>query len=737
MQDVDGLNVAAVVALFALASFVGAGLLFLVQPMVAKMVLPLYGGSPAVWNTSVLFFQAVLLAGYGYSHLSTRRLGLRLQPRVHLATLVAPLAVLPIALPSWAPPRAGTPTALWLLGVLGVAVGLPFLVVSTTGPLLQRWFSVTGHPRARDPYFLYAAGNAGSLLALLGYPLVVERALSLGQQARLWTGGYVVFAVLIAACALQLSRRTSAPTRAPAPGPTDAAPPSERVAWPRRARWVLLAFVPSSLMLGVTTYISTDLAAVPLLWVVPLSLYLVTFIVAFGRPPAHDAAPGSRVAAGLVLALVIVMTEQLVPVTAVAVALHLAAFTAIALVAHRRLAADRPGPEQLTEFYLLVSVGGVLGGAFNSLVAPTVFDRVLEYPLVVAAALVLTVARGVPTVLTRRYGRMGSVVWGLAPVGLVVIVTRAARDTALAGRVLPAVAVLAAAVAAGWLAARRPVPFVVGVVGLLAVTEGPPPSNVVTDRTFFGVYRVYEADGRRFFMHGVTAHGSQRLGAARPAEPETYYTRSGPAGAVLETLSPQPLADEVAIVGLGTGALAAYGRPGQTITYYEIDPAVVDVAEDPRHFTFLADSRARVEVEVGDGRLRLQEAPPDRFGLMVFDAFSSAAIPVHLLTDDAVSLYRRKLRPGGVLLFHVSNRHLDLGPVLAATAARQGLAGLQRTDHALDEATGHLPSRWALLAEDPAALDPWRADTRWAPLGDRQVLWTDDFSNVVTVLGWR
>ncbi|MDP9386370.1 MAG: hypothetical protein M3Q48_00190 [Actinomycetota bacterium] len=726
------------VALFALASFVGAGLLFLVQLMVAKTVLPLYGGSPAVWNTAVQFFQAVLLGGYGYAHVTTRRLGLRRQPWVHLAALPVPLAVLPIKLPAWATPRDGTEPALWLLGVLIVAVGLPFLLVSTTGPLLQRWFAATDHPRASDPYFLYAAGNTGSLLALLAYPLAVEPALTLRQQATLWSLGYLVFAALIVACALALRRR-GAPNEAAVASSNESDDVGARpVTGRRRAYWMALAFLPSSLMLGVTTYISTDIAAVPLLWVLPLSLYLLTFIVAFGRARPLSRTAGTSMLGGLVVVLALTMTGLVKLPTAATLALHLLVFVIVALVAHTRLAQDRPGPARLTEFYLLISVGGVLGGMFNGLVAPVVFTRLVEYPLVIAGALLLAVRRGTPGFLFRRYGRLGSVAEAVLPAGVLVIVLMTVRAPALERPLAVTLACVVAAAVIGWLAARRPTPVAVAVIGILALATLRPETSVLTDRTFFGLYRVFDDGDRRVLVHGVTVHGSQELSERRRREPQTYYARQGPAGRVFAAYGDQPVADRVAIVGLGTGALAAYGRPGQSMTIYEIDQAIVDIARDPGYFTYLSDTASEVDVVVGDGRLGLAATRDAAFGLMVFDAFSSDAIPVHLMTNGTVELYRRKLEPGGLLLFHISNRHLELEPVLAGIARRQGLAGMVSTDATGDPATGRTPSKWVVLAADPEMLDPLREQGGWEPVGRGDaVMWTDDFSDVVSVLAWR
>ncbi len=382
------------VILFGAASFLGAALLFLVEPMLAKLVLPAYGGSPTVWNTCTLFFQALLLAGYAYVHVSTRRLGRRRQPWLHLALLVLPLVVLPIGLPDDTAPPTDADPALWLLRVLLLAAGLPFILLATTGPLLQRWFSWTGHRRAEDPYFLYAASNAGSVVGLLGYPFVVEPTVGLASQTRWWSIAYVGFALLVAACGVVAgiaSRRT--PERSPADDPVagERAPaPSMRT----RLGWVAVAFVPSSLMLGVTTHVSTDIAAIPLFWTVPLAVYLATFVVAFGRSSRTQPRLAALLASALVLPVMLGLTGVLdLPVWG-SVALDVALLAAAGLAAHGRLAATRPAVAHLTGFYLLVSLGGALGGLLNGLLAPVIFDRPWEYPLVVALVPALAVGMG-------------------------------------------------------------------------------------------------------------------------------------------------------------------------------------------------------------------------------------------------------------------------------------------------------------------------------------------------------
>ncbi|MDP8930858.1 MAG: fused MFS/spermidine synthase, partial [Actinomycetota bacterium] len=660
------------VLLFGVASFLSAGLLFVVQPMVGKLVLPLFGGSPAVWNTAMLFFQSVLLAGYAYAHVSTRWLGLRRQPLVHVVALLVPLLVLPIALPSRASAPEGVEPALWLLYVLVLVVGAPFLLVSTSGPLLQRWFSATDHRRAGDPYFLYAAGNAGSLLALVAYPLVVEPSLSLADQRELWSVGYGVFVLLAVACVVALHRRR-APTAGGGSARAYLSARGAPVALRRQLAWVGLAFVPSSLMLGVTSFASTDIAAFPLLWVIPLALYLATFIVAFGQRRPSVWLGAARLLPALLLAVALIMAGQAASLPAIfQIVLHLLFFTAVALVAHGRLAADRPEPAKLTHFYLLVAVGGALGGLFNGLLAPVIFDDVIEYPLVIAASVFLLIGLRHrehpprPAPLPQR-AFTGAVVIGV-PWFLQQVAERLASGATLVivGVLLAALGVVAV------VAARRPAAFAIGMSLVLAPIIPFTGDALHTERTFFGVARVHAQGDRHVLVHGTTIHGWQDRRPDHLTVPQSYYERSGPIGDVFAAYGAQPLADEVGLIGLGTGGLAAYGRAGQTLTFYEIDHAIVDIATDPALFSFVSDTPAEVEIVVGDGRLALADAAPDRYGLIIVDAFSSDAIPVHLMTSEAFDLYRSKLAPGGVIVFHISNRHLDLEPVVAGIARRQG-----------------------------------------------------------------
>ncbi|MGI5225323.1 spermidine synthase [Actinoallomurus sp. CA-142502] len=718
------------VVVFTLTTLMAASLLFTVEPMVAKMLLPIYGGSPMVWNTSMLFFQVALLLGYTYAHLSQRLLGARWQPLVHIPLVVVPLLVLPMSLPGWAVSGGSAPVALWLLLVLTAVVGAPFAVLSTIGPLIQRWYSWAGLPRSKDPYFLYAASNVGSMLALLAYPFLIEPAADLEAQARWWALGYRVFVVLVVACVLIIRFRSSrTPAEASAEEETATEEAAERITWRRRLRWLGLAFIPSSLMLGATTHISTDIAPVPLMWVVPLALYLATFIIAFGSKKHRWLSHTVTIAA--LSAAVIPWTLFIIGPDFIGILLALALVLVAGLACHGLLAKDRPNPRRLTEFFLIISLGGAFGGAFNTLVAPVVFNWTAEFPLVVTSLAVLPI-------LLRRMD--ATTRWNLpgAAVSVKAFVV-AAPLVLLAGTIvlrlgassfLPAVLVIGVP----WcvLAIRRPRMMAIGVaLSTVLLLWYRMPTDSIRMRTFFGNYHVYmDGSGRRMFGHGSTVHGFQFTGGPLRTTPVAYFGRSGPFGDLFTAYGER--SSRVAIVGLGTGVMAAYGHQGQTMDFYEIDPVVLRIASN--WFSYLTDSKADVNAIVGDGRLELEKVPDGSYGMIVLDAFTSDSVPPHLLTYEALQLYTRKLAPGGVLAFNVTNRSLDLAPMLAATARAAGLASMTGNG-AEDPQKIYYHSRWVAIARKDADLRPLRAKSwRWHTPPAGGPVWTDAHSSLFGVL---
>jgi spermidine synthase len=735
-------------ALYTVTMFFSAALMFSVQPLFARLALPLLGGSPSVWNTALVFYQATLLAGYLYAHVSTRLLGVRRQALLHTAVLLVPFLVLPIGIaPDWTPPTDANPIP-WLLALLAAIVGLPFFAVSATAPLLQQWFAALRLPSSGDPYFLYAASNAGSFFALLAYPLTVEPLISLSVQARWWTFGYAILVLLIGVSALSLRRVTD-----PVPAVRKAGVSSTLRDWlPRRLRWLLLALIPSSLMVAVTTHVSMELAAIPLLWIVPLSIYLLTFVLVFARrPPSHRffvrALP--IVALAVTYTLVLKASEPL----GFVLALHLVLLFAAAMVCHGELARDRPPADDLTEFYLWMAGGGVLGGMFNALVAPLMFRSVVEYPLMmVAALLVAPLGRPGPATAKEdesaapgwraRSATMSSVVLDVALAAAVAVLTVALVAAMERTDLMPRTKSLIAFGVPALLTfrfSRRSLRCALSIAAILIVSAhaGESQGQVLhAERTFFGVHRVtIESTGAfRQLLHGRTMHGRQSLSPDQRHEPIGYYGRSGPVGQLF-TIVRRPA--RVAVVGLGNGSLAAYAIPAEPWTFFEIDPAVQRIASDARWFTYLADAGGSIRIVLGDGRLSLARSV-ERYDVIFLDAYSSEAIPVHLLTREALQVYLSRLAPHGLIVFNTSNRHFNLVPAVAALAHDAALECRVRADPADDPSDvnhANTPSEWAVIARTAADLGSLVSDPRWQNVTrTTATVWTDDHSNILSAL---
>lgn len=698
-----------VVGAFVAASLLGSTLLFLVQPLVGRLLLPRAGGSASLWNTAMVFFQVTLLIGYLTAHVGVRALGVHRHRVVHLALLLTPVLVLPLAVPDgWT--LDADRAVLGTLAVLAVMVGLPFLALSTASPTLQRWFADTGHPAADDPYFLYAAGNVGAIGSLLGYPLIIEPRLGLGAQTWLFTGMYLAFVAATAVCAL-LTRPHAGRERLAL-----AAATVDPLRWHRRARWVGLAAVPTALLLGVTRHLATDIASFPLLWALPLVLFLLSFVIAFGDRSER------RIPA---LSVGVRATSVLVPLTLLGgsftstLVVHLGWFFAAATLAHLRLAADRPPVHHLTEFYAWISVGGALGGGIVALAAPMAFDRVWEYPLAIVAALALTDApRGARLrAVGRRYAMVGAVA--------VVALLGVAALLRLDGQLQPVAVAMAGAGAVAFVVLRERWAAALAMVAMVTVVAVLDPADVVRrERSFFGTYEVHRTEQGLELVSGTTVHGREVAGVDTPT---AYYHPLGPLGEVFATTEPAA----TAVIGLGVGEIAGYATPGDRTVFYEIDPVVVDIARDTSLFTHLQRTAGEVEILVGDGRILVEEST-DTFDLLVVDAFSSDAIPVHLLTLEAVEVYRA--RTDGPIAFHISNRYFDLEPVLGRIATDLGMDAWIRRYRPDSEARaiGASSTDWVLLtpAGTTAPGPTWRAARADGSL------WTDDYSDLLGTLRW-
>jgi hypothetical protein len=721
----------ALAPVFATALFTSAALLFWVQPLIAKMLVPLLGGAASVWNTCMVFFQALLLAGYAYALLISQKLSLRNQAIVHALLLLAAGLVLPFTISTRA--LASLPTQSspipWLLTTLLITIGPPFLLLSATAPLLQRWFSHSTHRSARDPYFLYAVSNAGSMLALLGFPFLLEPAFAIKTQSWIWAAGYAVLVVFVMTCAIVLQSRRAAP-----PVPAHVDEPVVKIESAQRVEWVLLAFVPSSLMLGVTTYIATDVASVPLIWIIPLALYLLTFILAFANKQIIKLHVTSIVFPVALLVLGTFMILQPRVTTWVTIALHLLVFFFAALVSHQRLAQSRPHVSKLPEYYLWIAVGGVLGGIFNALVAPLVFSMPFEYPAaIVLACLVRPITTQENT--TRSWMRITFplIIFSLT-FGLALTVPRfgfpARMETGLV-LLLPLMVCFA-------FSFRRPLVFALSFAAFLFAAipyVNAQVQTLTTMRNFFGVWRVTTSRNDQFrrLYHGSTVHGIQMNDEARKCEATSYYHKDGPVGQILEIYNGKPVVRPVAATGLGAGTLGTYSREGQEWDFYDIDPSIVAIASDPRYFTFFSDcTKGSHRVILGDARLRLKEAPAGKYGLLLMDAFSSDSVPAHLLTTEAMDLYRSKLSDDGMLAFHISNRYLNLEPLLSGLSHRAGFSAFIRKDEERG-VIGKYPSVWIVMARNDSMLGTIASDSRWRRV-EGDIVWTDDFSNILSLL---
>ena len=706
--------------------FVNALLLFLVQPMFAKLLLPRFGGSPAVWTTCMLFFQSALLAGYAYSHSLVKLRRPWQQAAVHLIVMSLPILTLPIAVANIS--TDGEPITS-VLRLSSISVGAPFFALATSAPLLQRWFASANNRVPIDPYFLYAASNIGSFASLVLYPTLIEPALALSTQTRVWSIGYSTAVLLTVACAVAMWRRADGE-----PVPAAAAAGTEHVTWGRRLRWIALAFVPSSLMLAVTAYLTTDVAAVPLLWVIPLALYLITFVATFSTYAAPVVAVCRRFFPLILLYLTWQLTSETQLPLSVTAATHLGAFVVMAMLCHGALADDRPATSHLTDFYLSLAVGGALGGLFNSLLAPVLFDSVVEYPIALASGIVLlTFQPGTKPLLSgRRWWLQPAIVATLTVIGLSV----PASGLRLA---LITWGFLLAAVLVSYSVSREHRRFGFCVLLMLAVYAAVGGRAYVdvayASRTFFGTYRVVSGDDPPSYtlLHGTTIHGRQKVGSS---EPLTYYYPNSVVAQIWES-RPAGTSNSVGAVGLGIGTLASYARPGEQWIFYEIDPEVERIARDPRYFTHLARCGNRCQVVIGDARLTLQQRS-DMHDVIVLDAFSSDAIPIHLLTREAMEVYFSRLKPDGILAIHISNQHLNLRPVVAGVMGALGFVGRAQLQETADRSRGEYGSHWAVLARSADALGTLATDARWTELRpDEARVWTDDFSNVWSVIRWK
>ncbi|MDD5461597.1 MAG: fused MFS/spermidine synthase [Methylococcales bacterium] len=728
------------IVLFAGTLFISASLMFVLQPLFGKILLPLLGGSPAVWNTCMVFYQSILFLGYLYAHTISTRFSQHHQIQIHAIIILISFLALPVALPENSiPPTDSNPTA-WLLWTLFLAIGLPYFVVSTTAPLIQKWFANAGHHTSHDPYYLYAASNTGSLIALLSYPFLLEPAIGLANQKAYWSVGYLILSLFIAGCALVLWK-----TR----GNTISAQDSdlkENISPKRKLQWLALAFVPSSLLLGLTNFISTDIASVPLLWIIPLTLYLLSFIIVFSKwnDKIHPLMVKLQPIVLLPFIAYAFINPADLPYWAYLV-LHLLAFFFAIMVCHGELAKDRPHTHYLTTFYLIMSFAGMLGGMFNTFVAPFIFNGIYEYPIMIVAALLLRPG----TIASLNKGLLLQII---APALLIItgFILYANIDNLLEYFDACVISLIILTFLT-FLLRSRPVAYALltgAIIFLSLGLHGLSSHTLYQERTFFGVLAVRESvltnehnqpEKYHELFHGTTKHGAQRLAANLAKTPLTYYSRPGPMGQLFKEFDNTNQNWTIGVVGLGAGALACYAKDQQNWTLYEIDPLVIDIASNANYFNYLKLCSYNTTMRVGDARLSLEKEPDQKFDLLVMDAFSSDSVPTHLLTREALQLYFKKLKPNGILAFHITNRHLLLKKVLSIHAEHLHFAALIQEFKPQQDIPLVVATDWVVMANNTQTLTPLSLSRlgNWQkmPLYFDMKPWTDDFTNIVSI--WK
>ena len=710
-----------------------AVLLFSLELWAGRRVLPVCGGTPGVWTTTLCFFTGILFLGYLYAHLVAVRLAPRTGALVQLGIALLAVVLVLVAPADVSVLRVdGMPDAINVLLVLVVVAGAAGFLLSTTTPLLSAWFGGRGD----DPWWLYAASNGASFLALLAYPFVVEPLLGLTAQRYGLVAGLVGYAVALAWIA-RGAGRTASPATATATA--SEATPTRR----RMAVWLAAAAVPAGLLSATTNVLQTDLVAAPFIWVGPLAVYLLSFVVAFSARGRRALPWVDRLVPAAAALLWIPFIHPAGWLPAAILLVELASFLVIAIAVHGRLAMDRPDPAHLTRFYLVLSGGGVLATAFVALLSPVLFPAFYEYPILIVLGLAML------AVLEGKRGawlpdrshpahELVALAWRLVPFGVVaaVLLATMGSEPLTVGYIAIPVAVGAIAVAIGGsariLALATPIAIVIAFIG--SAPSADTVRTIYQGRTFFGELAVLETSLLHAEVSGTTLHGVE-FTDGRAMGPTTYFASSGPLGDVFSDLRTRASSPTIGVVGLGAGTTAAYAKPGDSMTFYEIDEAVVRLAYDPAYFTYLRDAAAPPQVVVGDGRLSLRAVAPGTYDLLILDAFTSDAVPPHLLTVEAIQTYMRTLKPGGVVAFNVSNRYYDLAPLVGATAHAAGFDAVTRSylpDAAHTQSEGATSSTWVIVGS-AADLARFTA-TGWLPLGPGGPVLTDDYPDLLRSL---
>jgi hypothetical protein len=734
--------------LYPATTFLSAALLFTLQPLFAKMLTPLMGGSPAVWNTALVFYQAALLLGYFYAHILATRFAPRMQLYIHAAVLLFGLVFLPIRVSDLVgEPNVANPVG-WTLAALALSLGGPIVAISATAPLIQSWRARLGD--AVDPYRLYAASNLGSFIALAAFPFLIEPMIGAKAQAIVWTVGYVILAIGLVSAIQAVPPSSQAPREAA----------SGQTSWADRAKWVFFAAPPSALLVAVTTHLSTDVASVPLIWIPPLALFLLTFIIAFsawGDKMAELASPLKFMVIFLLAAIMAAGIDQ----DLIGFGIHLLAFFLIVLCCHLELAARRPEPARLTEFYLWMSLGGVLGGAAAALLAPILLNTTLEYQIALAAALAVGAwSRGdlkytLPAValaiaaalLYRNLYEVALWLEAHVPVGAQDGTTETPFWFGLLAVWRPefAAAIFCSVMAAAAIMAQRSALIVAAIGGLaliLPLVDKDGDDIKFRERSFFGVLEIEDSgkapDGWRFLSHGTTLHGVMSLNPARNREPMSYYWRETPIGALyLEASAAKPTDLHAGVIGMGMGSTTCYAQPGQKWKIFEIDDDVIKAATDPNLVGFINRCAPDIEIIRGDARLKMKQQPNDWFDILLVDAFSSDAIPTHMVTKEAIALFMSKMSKDGVLIVHISNRYLDLGTIVSDAANDLGFAVMEgNRDGEASNPNADTGVRAVIIAKSQARLDRYRGNPMWTMIGPsaQSKPWTDDHTDILRAL---
>jgi len=734
------------VPLFSATLLLSALLLFTIQPIFTKMILPYLGGAPQTWNTSILFFQTCLLAGYAYAHGTSRYLNIKTQAALHLILLITFVFILPIAIPEDCTPPAGNDPTLWQIILMVTVVGGPFFVVSCSAPMLQHWFSKTDHINAHNPYFLYSTSNIGSLSGLLLYPLLIEPLMTTSTQSYNWMYGYIALIILTSLCAFLIWKYKES-SHNQSNNNEDVKISDDSVTTKQRIKWIILSFIPSTLMLGVTTHITTEIASVPLFWVLPLALYIGTFVIVFARKPlftSNQIMLASGISVTLLCAQHIAFKDiHNYPITMIT--LPLGVFFLLSLACHTSLAESRPTAKRLTEFYLIMSFGGALGGFFNAIIVPNYFIVPIEYPLMFAAAVLVryinvpkhsfsTIIKGLKENTASYISLNNFLIIGFPIV--ISIIGKIINENSKIEWLCAALFFLSSL-----LLINRRWAFGLIIIPIMFFSNVIMPKNLIhIDRSFFGVIRINETKKERTLMHGSTTHGSQPK--ANPLVKVSYYGNTSPASDLFSVIGTGTGAltgkQRVAVMGLGIGVTACYTKEGRHFDFYEIDRKIAEIAENPKFFTYLSNCGSPYDIILGDGRLEIEKKPNEHYDYIMADAFSSDSIPIHLMTKEALEIYLKKLKKGGLLAMNISNRFLDLEPIVTQIGDKIGITTLSKVGigELNKEVDIHTYSaHFIALTHDIDTINKLKK-LGWEPTRNNEGIraWTDQYSNIIRSL---